>query len=1113
MAPNYVSRPHHLHTECPALAKASAPTQQAGEPDVIDSILSALTQLGAFRLGCCRAFTAIFERDTPRVIAEATTSSSTADNRCHEPDSLIGAATLGLERRNDGDTNIAGPDGYRVIWDTREKDVDLQKQPLLERSQARFYAEIPLRDFSGNLIGTYGVLDSNPHPSFDIHNLAVLYRVAESIAEHLDNVLARQRDACSKRKLEALLAIAKGQNEFQATDWDPRKSISTSGSVSPRSSVPSLDGLNLSHTTGQSPASSLNTTPVATFLQTSPSEGGETSSEAYKRHIRRSSGGMKSMVVVPEARSIHPHITSVYEKASSLLQASMDLDGVMFVNAPRVGSRSNSRRFVTYCSALHNAQLTHNRSSCVSFSAIEGNAGSADSNRRSSSKLCDSLSCAFSEWYSTNGKMKPPITMDEGLLHELFKAFPHGQAFDPIQAINIADPIYRAVVNALFQAFPDASSLGFVPLWDSAKTKWVAAAIVWSCRPHREFKDDDLDYLRTSSNLIVSEVAQIDRSAVEKSKSDLLSSMSHELRSPLHGMLANSELLQSTDLDPAQRDMVRMIETCGETLLDTMNCLLDFAKINNLTRAHKGSISTATHLNSLSTKFDLGSLVEDVASSVYAGHRRLSEAKSAGCHQTEGELNEKDMGYEKKTNDLTVVVRVEDHTDWNIRSISGAWRRIVMNVLGNSLKFTRSGLIEVSVDRKQRKGDGRASNFACLTISDTGCGISQEYLNSKLFTPFSQQSVLTEGVGLGLSITQQLVEYLGGYIQVESELGAGTQVAVYVPVDFVETNSPTHNLDQGADIAVHLRVCLIGLDPHLDASEGGQCLSSDAKRKLAIRNMINGLVLQQPGWKLSFADSLGTASGDVVVLDQSALGIPGGIKAFKPKSGCAVILGDYGVTSPQTGNIDGIEVIYISQPFGPHKLMQALQSLAASQSVTISDDCGPIVSPIPAMPMQDDSFPSPFGVPKGLDSPPAVRHSVSDNAPSSPEGMSENPLYILIVDDNDINLKILSTFMWKMGCTFETASDGLSALQKYKQSTRKFDYVLMDISMPIMDGITASSRIREYEEEYELPRTTIMAVTGIASSETQEQAFAAGIDDYLVKPLSLRDLKRILNVP
>ncbi|KAL2825711.1 hypothetical protein BJY01DRAFT_230069 [Aspergillus pseudoustus] len=1076
-----------VHIKAPAFLKASAYTQRWRDANATDPILTALTQLGAFRIGCHRAFTAIFAGDTPRIIAEARTLSSTAGNKCQEPGSLIDTATLGLERQSDDHSDASNFDGHRVIRDTKLENAALRKHPLLARSQARFYAEIPLHDCSGNLIGTYGVLGRNPRPYFKSHDLVGLYGIAESVAEHLDSESERQRDARSRRQLEALLEIAGGNDGIQATNWGSRKSTSPSGCISPRSSVLRLDSLNLSGTVAQSPVSRPKTTPDSTWLHGAFPEGQDSPPETPQRHAKKPSGEMRVMVTVPEARPIHPHTASVYARASSLLQAGMGADGVLFMTAPRVNSRINSRR-----------------SSCASFSDLEGNVGSTDSNRRASSSMCDSMGSAFSERYTMNGYVKPSVTLDEELLHDLFLVFPQGQVLSSIREITTAEPIYHAATNGLFHAFPDASSLIFLPLWNPDKTRWLAASIVWSCDPHRVFEDDDLYYLKVFADMVASEMAQADRSALEKSKSDLLSSMSHELRSPLHGMLANSELLQSTDLDPTQRDMVRMVETCGETLLDTMNCLLDFAKINNLTHAHKGSINTAAHLNSLITEFNLGSLVDDVANSVYAGHQRLNKAsKTSGCRSPE----EDD---ETQPHELSVIVRVEDNTESKIRSISGAWRRIIMNVLGNALKFTRSGLIEVVVNQGQRKRHARTSNFAHLKITDTGCGISQDYLNRKLFTPFSQECVLTEGVGLGLSITQQLVEYLGGHIQVKSESGAGTQVDVYIPVDVVEGSSPAQDGGQKSfsDTKLKHNVCLIGLDPHITASEGSQCPS--AKRKLAIRSAISGVVSRQPVWNLSFADSFDGLSGEVAVIEQSALISAATVDACRSQFRSVVVLGGYGVSAPHTVPINGVEVIYISQPFGPQKLIQAFQGLAESQPIPIP---GPSISTISGEPSRYNSFSKAFDKPKGSDSPPAVRQSVSEYLPLSSEGHSGESLHVLIVDDNDINLKVLSTFLRKIGCTFETASDGLSALQIYKQATRRFDYVLMDISMPVMDGITASSKIREFEEKNGLERSAIMAVTGVASSETQEQAFEAGIDEYLVKPLSLRDLKRILSVP
>jgi signal transduction histidine kinase len=183
------------------------------------------------------------------------------------------------------------------------------------------------------------------------------------------------------------------------------------------------------------------------------------------------------------------------------------------------------------------------------------------------------LGSALSERYSIKNHDRLSPEMSEELVHDLFTAFPDGQVINANQKFSFSNRPNQVAASGLFEAIPEASSLIFLPIWSHGRFKWLSATIVWSCNSQGSLQDDDLYYLKAFGDVIGSGIAQIDHTAVDRSKSDLLKSISHELRSPLHGMLANSELLQSTDLDPAQRDMVKMVETCGETLLDTMNCL------------------------------------------------------------------------------------------------------------------------------------------------------------------------------------------------------------------------------------------------------------------------------------------------------------------------------------------------------------------------------------------------------------------------------------------------------------------------------------------------------------------------------------------------------------
>jgi hypothetical protein len=197
--------------------------------------------------------------------------------------------------------------------------------------------------------------------------------------------------------------------------------------------------------------------------------------------------------------------------------------------------------------------------------------------------------------------MKPSGSLDEELLHKLLMEFPEGKIFNLRQGIVAAQPILatESMTMELFSVFPDVSSLIFLPLLKCDKTKWLAAMIVWTCEPSSTFKEDDLYYLKAAGNMVVLEITQADHSALEKSNFDPLSLMNHELRSPLHGVLANAELLQSTDLDPAQRDMVTTLETCGEMLLDSLNYLWVPYRSFNLITAQSILIASRGGINNL----------------------------------------------------------------------------------------------------------------------------------------------------------------------------------------------------------------------------------------------------------------------------------------------------------------------------------------------------------------------------------------------------------------------------------------------------------------------------------------------------------------------------------
>jgi signal transduction histidine kinase len=206
---------------------------------------------------------------------------------------------------------------------------------------------------------------------------------------------------------------------------------------------------------------------------------------------------------------------------------------------------------------------------------------------------CDVLSKSLKVRKGEILDSKADITFHEDLLNLLVTSFPQGQIFNLDDSVDSDDYVsYESGLNdsetqnklmqmatrQLSQILPAANSVLFFPLWDHNKSRWMAGTLVWTQDNHRALGIEELHYFKIFGDSIVSEVSRAHWATTEKSKFDFISSISHELRSPLHGILASAELLQATSLEPAQEEMVKMIEASGLTLLDTTDHLWVFPK-------------------------------------------------------------------------------------------------------------------------------------------------------------------------------------------------------------------------------------------------------------------------------------------------------------------------------------------------------------------------------------------------------------------------------------------------------------------------------------------------------------------------------------------------------
>lgn len=357
-----------------------------------------------------------------------------------------------------------------------------------------------------------------------------------------------------------------------------------------------------------------------------------------------------------------------------------------------------------------------------------------------------------------------------------------------------------------------------MPVWDVKRERWFSASFIYTLTPTRAFTlEAELSYLNVFAKLIATEIHNLETLQSNQAKSDALGSLSHELRSPLHGIILGAELLNNTSLSVIQSNAAYIIETCCRTLLDTVDHLLDYSKINSFAEKRKGLTMSLSPANQRATEYDqfgkkrlyantsIDAVLEEVIESVFAGHsfqrRSIQQlAKNDTAQQlyttahtrsdSSQAMEQLGPGISSAIEDATafgdvlVNISIDPECDWLFNVQVGAIRRIIMNLFGNSLKYTRRGTIFVSLEQETAATKrGSEQRIVKLVVQDTGKGISHDYLQHKLFQPFSQEDELASGTGLGLSLVKTVVSQAQGRISVKSQVGIGTTITVKLPLE------------------------------------------------------------------------------------------------------------------------------------------------------------------------------------------------------------------------------------------------------------------------------------------------------------------------------------------
>ncbi|WXC61423.1 hypothetical protein SNK03_007298 [Fusarium graminearum] len=1216
-----------------------------------DKALSAFAQLAVFRLNVKRAMVSLIDTNNQYILAEATrnlrlgtladdpndknkqSSISDYNSELWLGTSILSRPDAVCEHCLHNSCTGRDPDGTTytasglIVPDCRLDDRFKSRVYVQSEPGVRFYAGVPIFSRKGYKIGAYAVSDELPREGLTVEDVKFMQSVAQAITEHLEWARDRVDRFKGERIVRGLATFIEGCSSDDPTlskDDQPQ-----------RPSIKRPPGMSISATRRSSLHNNMR----------------KVDPDSTRRSQKETSPNRKTK---PKTDGL----SRMYHRAADNLRSSILADGVVLFGATAANIQHMSKTFQVDHSDNASSEDLPTR---VAAEPDGFSTDSSDSEASPTSRPCKLLAYSLADKSQPLDLEKGP-SFSIGTLEKYFSRFPKGKAFtfteegaglssdddsasDASSVPTAGRHKRRKDKNKnkdimdhreLLKKIPGAKAIVFLPLFDYVEDKLMGGCFLWTSAPGRMMNlDEDLSYLRAFGNSITSQVGRINTRKNEAAKTTFIASMSHELRSPLHGILGAAEFLKDAVTDSYEVGLVNSIATCGKTLLDTLNHVLDFSKINNLGsgRTRKGKHAKIISLSSdsmeslnMTAAVDLSVLVEEVVDAVATGHNFKKLPKKSVDQGCDGMLGagEQVVGGLGTEHPVSILLDITPRTSWMVRTQPGAIRRIVMNLFANALKYTAIGFVCVSVRAQEISDDARID--VMIRVTDTGKGMSEDFQQNRLFVPFSQEDSFQPGTGLGLSIVKQIVDSLGGTLEVKSEQGKGTEIEVRlrlepVPEEGNKSEEPMDTMKQKLQ-----GQSLVLLEPSEDFN------SNTITQQVKVRN--EALIEIFSSWfSMKAAREIDTNPPEA---DFYLYCEPPSAKTLEKRFQETVAEGPRNKKTPiiiislneeeaakisraQTTALAKLSnvVEVIPQPCGPRKLAQVFsrclqrikevkdddgdgqlvhsastdnktrgghgtpktRGVAERMNLTLhrdgnnmSDDAHTTTTPLPEdeqsqSESKEDGYvgriksqkdhqkqmehynndskkeeqsnnrkkdvetkmenhareEQEYGQPDGQKQDGSIeqndksaRESQKPNKPEMP-----NKAHVLLVDDNKINLNLLTMFMKKCGFTYEEAENGEEAVETFTKSTigkgeprgpikKRFDYVLMDISMPVMNGVEATKRIRKIEAKYKVPRTTVFALTGLASADARLDAISAGVDLFLPKPVKFAELKTML---
>ncbi|GFG25104.1 autoinducer 2 sensor kinase/phosphatase LuxQ [Aspergillus udagawae] len=854
------------------------------------------------------------------------------------------------------------------------------------------------------------------------------------------------------------------------------------------------------------------------------------------------------------------NVRSVVNRAASMIYQALDVEGAMFIDAS-VYARRQTVGFTE--TKLDNPEADNGQQSPAINGGEEQGPPTSNLESRSDTDASDddsqSRSLVLGHYTSTTSEAgvnlsdSHYVSLSGSFVNHLIDQYPRGKIFHIEEDGSISlsyegladdmnysrtgsrgamstEPEKKDIqqetkdIKEMMKVLPDARCIAVYPVWDFQRGRWFTVCVVWTNDPGRVLSEPkDLTYLAAFSNTVMAEVSRLDLEAADRAKSDFISSISHELRSPLHGLLGTVELLQEMVNSYAQKSLIETVYSCGRTLLDTLNHLLDYAKINTLTRprpSDKAGVPGSSNVSKPQTVVpgslqdeNLSVLAQEVVEGLLAG----AEYQRRGANGDSDALAKKeDLG---PKNRLITIVDIEWQDSWRFSIYAGAWRRVIMNLFGNALKYTQVGYIRLRMRRDSLLVDGKKIPAIRMTFSDSGRGMSKDFLTNHLYSAFLQEDTTSPGLGVGLHLVHQIVKSLKGQIKFTSEVGKGTDVDVVLPIELPEMSTPPSPRsfaplkDQLSGMTVSLftrssKLGDLGFDPRIFDR---------------IRSSLGRMVSGWFGLRVLTPEELDSTRPDFAIVTEHEYRnyYIEGSNEPKPDSGEIQPALPLIVLSARTSSWktlgDSVEdsVIFLTQPVSPKTLATAFEHCLGQPER--SSSCSPRKLPSPEPPVEDaipdidKMFEGRVNGEKDRVLEPVLGRTVNgETGQKNVDGQEDRKeaKNILLVEDNQVNLKIIEMCVKTAGFTYDTAKNGLEALEKFKAGT--YNAVVMDISMPVMDGLTATRQMRGFERKKKRPATTIIILTAVLSASMQHEAMMSGVNLFLTKPTPLKQLKEIL---